>query len=121
MSKSDYRDLEVWKKARVLATRVYRVTAGFPKHEIFSLTQQMRRAALSVPCNIAEGQGRRSTADRIQFLVIARGSLMELETQALIAADLEYLAPTLSEDLVANATEVTRMINGLIRHYLRRH
>lgn len=120
MSKSDYRDLRVWRKARLLASRVYRVTADFPKHELFALTQQMRRAVLSVACNIAEGQGRRSTADRIQFLVIARGSLLELETQAIIAADLEYLPPTLSEDLVSNATEVTRMLNGLIRHYMRR-
>ncbi len=120
MNKSHYRNLKVWAEARLLATRVYRVTADFPKHELFALTQQMRRAALSVPCNIAEGHGRRSSADRVHFLIIARGSLLEIETQALIAADLEYLSASAAEALVEDATNVTRLLNGLIRHYTER-
>ena len=117
MSKSGYRDLEVWQKARALAARVYRLTAGFPRHELFGLTSQMRRAAVSVACNIAEAHGRRSTADRIQFLVVARGSLLEIETQAIIASDLEFATPTAAEYIVTKTTEVTRLLNGLIRHY----
>jgi four helix bundle protein len=117
MSKSGYRDLEVWQKARALATHVYRITARFPRHERFGLTDQMRRAAVSVPCNIAEGHGRRSSADRIHFLTIARGSLLEVETQAIIAADLEFVDSNAAEIVVARTTEVTRLLNGLIRYY----
>jgi four helix bundle protein len=119
MSKSGYRDLVVWQKARELASRVYRVSRAFPRSELFGLTAQMRRAALSVPCNIAEGHGRRSTADRIQFLVVARGSLLELETQAIIAADLEFMSQALSDDIVDKTTDIARALNGLIRHYAR--
>lgn len=117
MRRSDYRDLKVWQKARALATFVYRLSAQFPRHEMFGLTSQMRRAAVSVPCNIAEAHGRRSNADRINFFVIARGSLLEIETQALIAADLEYLQANAAETIVAQTTEVARLLNGLIRYY----
>jgi four helix bundle protein len=117
MNKSSYRDLVVWQKARALASSVYRVTRRFPRYELFGLTAQMRRAALSVPCNVAEAHGRRSNADRIQFFMIARGSLLELETQALIAADLEFLHESEAEDLVAKTMDVARALNGLIRHY----
>ena len=119
MNKSGYRDLEVWEKARALASRVYRLTRDFPRYELFGLTAQMRRASVSVPCNIAEGHGRRSTSDRVHFLVIARGSLFEIETQALIAADLEFMSARAADDLVAKTTEVARLLNGLIRHYVR--
>ena len=102
-----------------MASRIYRVTRHFPKYELFGLTTQMRRAAVSVACNIAEGHGRRSTSDRVHFLVIARGSLFEIETQALIAADLEFIEESDAEQLVARTTEVTRLLNGLIRHYIR--
>lgn len=88
MRTSDYKELEVWKKARLLASDVYTATMAFPKSEMFGLTQQMRRAVISIACNIAEGHGRRSNGDRVQFLVVARGSVLELETQALIAGDL---------------------------------
>jgi four helix bundle protein len=117
MSKSDYRDLEVWQKARALATCVYRLSATFPRHELFGLSSQMRRAAVSVPCNIAEGHGRRTNADRINFFVIARGSLLEIETQALIATDLEYADVSAADTVVARTMEVTRLLNGLIRYY----
>lgn len=120
MNKSDYRDLRVWQEARKLVSHVYRATAAFPKHELFGLTSQMRRAAISVPCNIAEGHGRRSTADRIHFLVIARGSLFELETQAIITADLEYLSADAAEHVVVRTTDVICLLNGYLRHCARR-
>ena len=119
MNRSDYRDLRVWKEARALVSHIYRLTAAFPKYELFGLTSQMRRAALSVPCNIAEGHGRRTTADRIQFLVVARGSLFELETQAIIAADLEYLTTDAGDYMVARTTDVICLLNGYIRHCAR--
>ncbi|HLE56431.1 MAG TPA: four helix bundle protein, partial [Rhodothermia bacterium] len=88
---ASYRELEVWQKARKLATHIYRKTVRFPRSEWYGLVQQMRRAAVSVACNIAEGHGRDSSRDRTRFLRIARGSLLELETQAFIAGDLEFL------------------------------
>ena len=114
---SAYRDLRAWKEARALASHIYRVTPAFPKYELFGLTSQMRRAALSVPCNIAEGHGRRTTADRVQFMVIAHGSLLELETQAIIASDLEYITADSAEYIVGRTTDVICLLNGLIRHY----
>lgn len=81
----------------------------------------MRRAAVSVPSNIAEAHGRQTTRDRIQFFVIARGSLFELETQALIAADLGFTSTSDAETVVTRTTEVTRLLNGLIRYYTRPH
>lgn len=117
MSKSYYRDLVVWQKSRKLAVAVYRETRDFPRCEMFGLTQQMRRAALSVVSNIAEGHGRQSSNDILRFLVIARGSLFEIEAQTVIATDLEYLPEDRSEVLVAHTLDVIRLINGLIRHH----
>jgi len=85
-----YRDLVVWQKAMDLVTEIYRVSREFPKDEIFGLTGQMRRAAVSVPSNIAEGYGKSSRKEYIFFLTHARGSLLELETQILIAGNLTY-------------------------------
>ena len=87
----NYRDLIAWQKAKSLALSVYRCTRQFPRDEIYGLTSQMRRAAVSVPSNIAEGKGRRSQKELLQFLYHARGSLLELETQLSIAYDLEYM------------------------------
>ena len=117
MSKSRYRDLVVWQRSRKLASDIYRTTQRFPKSEMFGLTQQIRRAALSVVCNIAEGHGRGSPNDIVRFLVIARGSLFEIEAQAILAADLEYLSVEHSDELVTQALDVIRLLNGLIRHY----
>jgi len=86
-----YLDLEVWKKTRILAKEVYNTTKLFPKEEIYGLTNQIRRSAVSVVSNIAEGIGRQTAKDTIQFLYISRGSLYELETQLFIAFDLEYI------------------------------
>ncbi|MDR3762873.1 MAG: four helix bundle protein [Acidobacteriota bacterium] len=86
---NSYRDLIVWQKAKALAIFVYRITEEFPKQEIFGLTAQMRRSAVSIPSNIAEGQGRNSKTDFMRFLCIARGSLLELATQIEIALELQ--------------------------------
>lgn len=85
-----YRDLLAWQKAKALAVDVYRATEGFPKSELFGLTSQMRRAAVSVASNIAEGQGRGSKPDFAKFLCMARGSLLELETQLEISHELGF-------------------------------
>jgi four helix bundle protein len=85
---NSYKDLLVWKKAKALAVAVYRATDRFPKGELFGLTSQMRRAAISVASNIAEGQGRGSKKDFAKFLCMARGSLLELQTQLEIAEEL---------------------------------
>jgi four helix bundle protein len=113
----NYRQLEVWQKSRALATEIYRTTARFPKQEWFGLVQQMRRAAVSIPSNIAEGHGRWTSRDRIHFLLISRGSAFELETQLYIAGDLEYMTAERTDQLVARIHEIARMLNGLIRHY----
>ncbi len=91
MALKSYKDLIVWQKAIDLVILVYRRTAAFPKEEVYGLRQQIRRAAVSVPSNIAEGQCRSSTRDFLNFLAIARGSLGEVETQLTIAERLEYL------------------------------
>ena len=109
--------MQVWQRARELAREIYKETQRFPRVEMFGLVQQMRRAAISVLCNIAEGQGRRARGDARQFAVIARGSVLELEAQIVIASDLEYISSPRSDELVGQALEVVRMINGLIRHY----
>jgi four helix bundle protein len=116
---SNFRDLEVWKKCRALARDVYRETTAFPRSEMFCLVQQMRRAILSAVCNIAEAHGRVSSRDRIHFLVMSRGSLFELEAQTVIANDLEYVAESTRDQLLAQISEAIRILNGLIRHYTR--
>ncbi len=111
-----YRNLIAWQKTKDLALDVYRCTRKFPKDETYGLTSQIRRAAVSVPSNIAEGKGRRSRKDFAHFLYQARGSLLELETQLSIARDLEYLdAPTFNNTL-GKAEEVGRILNGLLTH-----
>lgn len=110
----DYKELEVWQKARRLAVDLYRVTECFPRSELFGLTAQIRRSATSVPANIAEGWGRGSTREYIQFLVVARGSLMELETHLLVAEDLGYLKPAQGEDSRSTIVSVGQMLNRLI-------
>src|SRR6266849_4990398 len=98
-----YRDSVVWKKSVALVLSAYRSTQAFPKTETYGLTSQLRRAAVSVPSNIAEGQARLSTGEFKQFLGHARGSLMEIETQILIARELGYLVPDESQNLLSAA------------------
>jgi four helix bundle protein len=109
-----YRDLVVWKKSMAFVLDVYRCTQAFPKIETYGLTSQLRRAAVSVPSIIAEGQARRSTGEFKQFLGNARGSLTEVETQILIARDLDYLEQNQSETLLGATAEIGRMLNGLL-------
>ncbi|HYU27011.1 MAG TPA: four helix bundle protein [Thermoanaerobaculia bacterium] len=116
MSKSGYRDLLVWQKARVLAKDIYLMTRSFPREETFALVQQMRRAAVSILCNIAEGRGRRTRPDYRHFVLMARGSAFELETQIIVAADIGYVAETTAESLAERTTEIARMLNGLLRY-----
>ena len=113
MAVQHYRELIVWQKAIVLVETVYRATEGFPKTEIYALTNQIRRAAVSIPSNIAEGQGRNSTRDFLHFLSVAQGSLMELETQITIATRLGYLEASQEESLLTSTAEISRMLSGL--------
>jgi four helix bundle protein len=113
MGKS-YRDLVVWQKAMDLVTATYRITARFPREETYGLTSQLRRAAVSIPSNIAEGQGRRGLAEFRHFLRQASGSLMELETQVLIAERLGYVTSSDARDLLQSAAEVGKVLNGLV-------
>jgi four helix bundle protein len=109
-----FRDLLVWQKAMDLARSVYRDTSRFPKAELFGLTSQMRRAAVSVPSNIAEGHGRLSDGNMRVFLAQARGSLFELETQIELASGLELLSPEAAKRLIERCHEIGRMLNGLL-------
>jgi four helix bundle protein len=106
-----HHDLDAWKVAMELVRRVYVLSRGFPEEEMFGLTVQMRRAAVSIPSNIAEGAARTGIREFGQFLNIARGSLSELETQLLIASDLAYIKPT---DSIFNLVDrVSRLLTGL--------
>jgi four helix bundle protein len=98
-----------------LVELVYAATRSWPKDEVYGLTNQIRRAVVSVPSNIAEGQGRGPSKDFLHHLRIARGSLLEVETQALIAQRLGYIQSEVAEQLLANADEVSRLISGLAR------
>lgn len=103
--------LEAWKRSRELVLSIYTLTQNFPKEEMFGLTSQMRRAAVSVPSNIAEGAARAGQKEFAQFLNVARGSLSELETQLLISSDLGYIR---SDDLIFELVDqVSRLITGL--------
>ena len=113
-SPSSFKELRVWQEAMRLAVDVYRQTTGFPKHELYGITQQMRRAAVSIPSNIAEGKGHRSNREFSQFLFHARGSLLELQTQLMIAQELQYLSGGGLQHLLDSAEAVGRALSGLI-------
>jgi four helix bundle protein len=109
-----YKDLIAWKKSMALVKEIYLQTRGFPTTEVYGLTSQLRRAAVSIASNIAEGHGRRSTGEFKQFLGHARGSLAEVETQVLTSQDLCYLNQEQSEKLLSSIAEVGRIMNGLL-------
>jgi len=109
-----YRDLIAWQKGIELVATVYRVTQLFPKEELYGLTAQLRRAAVSIPSDIAEGQGRKSKPEFRHFLHNAAGSLMEVETQLTIAAVLGYLGQEKEAETLTQTNELGRIINGLI-------
>ncbi|MBM4275488.1 MAG: four helix bundle protein [Deltaproteobacteria bacterium] len=109
-----YRDPLAWQKAMDLVTEIYRLTGDFPKEEVFGLTSQLRRAAVSIPSNIAEGQGRSSKGEFQYFLGQARGSLAEVETQIIIGQNLGYLTENDANQLLLITSEVGRILNGLL-------
>jgi len=109
-----YKDFEVWKKSIDIVTKIYKVTNSFPKDEIYSLVSQLRRSAVSIPSNIAEGWGRNKTKEYIQFLRIARGSLLELETQLIISNNLSYLNKQNMDNFLIKIKEINKMLNALI-------
>ena len=113
MALQNYQDLGVWQKAMQLAEDCYTVTRRFPKEELFGLTSQIRRAAVSVPANIAEGQGRQYTKEFLNHLSIARGSLKELETHLILGQRVGLLEPSALKQLLAQADEISRMMSGL--------
>jgi len=110
-----YRDLRVWHEAMDIVEKCYRLTADFPRDEIYGLTSQVRRAAVSVPANIAEGYGRDNTGSYIYFLKIAQGSLKEVETLLLVAERITLIPANSTEGLLAQCDVTGRMLNGLIR------
>jgi four helix bundle protein len=109
-----FRDLVVWQKSMDLVTEIYRLSKNFPKDELFGLTGQIRRAAVSIPSNIAEGRGKSSNGEFLQFLHHSRGSLAEVETQVLIGQNLGYLQAVETEQVMAMIAEVGRLLHGLI-------
>jgi four helix bundle protein len=114
MSIRSFRDLEVWQRAMDLAAEVFAASANFPKSEQYGLTSQMRRSAVSVPSNIAEGHARKSTREFLHFLSIALGSVAEVQTQAELAFRFKYIYQSANTALQNRADEVGRLINALI-------
>ena len=115
-----YRDLIVWQDSMDLVVTVYRITATFPKEERYSLVNQLRRAAVSVPSNIAEGHGRSRTGDYLRHLSVAVGSLSEVETQVQISRRLEYIAEDDQSRLLDSCNAIAKMLGGLIRSLRKR-
>ncbi len=114
MTLKHYQELIAWQKAMDLVVLAYKISAEFPREELFGLALQIRRAAVSIPSNIAEGQGRNTTRDFIHFLGIAQGSLQELETQVIVADRLRYLNAESKTGLIELSCEVGRLIHGLV-------
>lgn len=112
-----YTELNVWLEARKLTTDIYSITKSFPKEEQYGLSNQMRRCAVSIPSNIAEGCGRNHKKDSLQFFYISRGSLYELETQLYLSSDLTYINSAELETLLTNLEIVRKLLNGFIRYY----
>jgi four helix bundle protein len=111
----NYKELNVWQKTYQLCLNIYKVTKDFPNDERYGLTSQIRRAAVSVPSNIAEGYGRKTIREYIQALYIAYGSNCELETQILLSGDLDYIGAEKSAQLQSQIGDVERMLKGLIK------
>ena len=112
---ASYQNLVAWQRAMELVTDVYKVTSAFPKEEVYGLTSQLRRAAVSVPSNIAEGQGRKGNGEFKHFLRLSLGSLMEVETQIMISERLGYPNPDSAQTLLRDTGELGRIMNGLIK------
>ena len=111
----NYKDLKVWKKSYKLSLEIYRMTAKFPTEEKYGLTSQIRRSVVSIPSNIAEGYGRKTTLDYVRMLYISYGSVCELETQILLAGDLKLIEKGDLDTLKENIAEIERMLKALIK------
>ncbi len=114
MAIKDFKELTAWQKSMELVAEVYRITKKLPKDELYGLTNQLRRAAVSIPSNIAEGNGRGSTNEYVRFLYIARGSRAEVETQLLLCVELGYLQEPEVAPVLGLCTEVAKMLNKVI-------
>ena len=112
-----YRDLKVWQTAMEMVQEVYRLTQAFPREETYGLTVQLRRAAVSIASNIAEGKGRSSDKELLHFLSNAKGSLFEVETQIMSADGLGYLTHRQGEELLSRTAEVGRLLNGFMKAF----
>ncbi len=117
----NYKDLKVWQRSYQLCLVIYKITRGFPKEERYGLTSQIRRAAISFPCNIAEGYGRETTPEYIHSLYVAYGSKCELETQILLSGDLGYIKAEKLKKFQADIGEVERMLKALIKSLENKH
>jgi four helix bundle protein len=117
----NYKELKVWQKSYQLCLEIYKITKGFPKEETYSLTSQIRRAVVSIPSNIAEGYGRKTTPEYIRFLYIAYGSNCELETQVLLSGDLGYIEAGKLRKLQNEIGEIERMLEALIKSLENKH
>lgn len=114
----DFKELDVWKESKKLAILVYKITDQFPKTEVFGLTNQSRRSAVSIPSNIAEGTGRKTDKETLHFLYIAKGSLFELETQIHIAKDLGFLTEhDFQNTLIPQLLKCRQILSGYIKYF----
>ncbi len=112
-----FKNLTVWKESHKLALIIYKITHKFPRHEILGLTNQIRRASVSVPSNIAKGSARTSKKERLKFLYIALGSLREIDSQSTLAKDLQYITPKEYQNLYQQINHVAKLLYGLIKKY----
>jgi four helix bundle protein len=110
-----HKNLKVWQRSISFVTEIYRVTRDFPREEMYCMVGQLRRAAISIPSNIAEGSARRNTREYIQFLYVSLGSAAEIETQITISINLGYLMQEKSRGIQAELEEIIRMLAGLIK------
>ena len=110
-----HKDLLVWQKSIAFVTAIYNLIKSFPKEELYCIVSQIRRAAVSIPSNMAEGCARRNTREYIQFLYVSLGSAAELETQLIISSNLGYINEIDNQNIIKNLEEIIRMITGLIK------
>lgn len=114
---SSYIELNVWKESRGLVKEIYTILQKFPREEQFGITSQLKRAAVSVPSNIAEGVGRNTTKDSLQFFYVSRGSLYELETQLYLCFDLNFISEDQLKTILNQILVVKKLLAGFINHY----
>jgi four helix bundle protein len=117
MDIKSYKDLIVWKKAKDLAIEIYKITSNFPKEEMFGITNQLRRAVVSISNNISEGTGRQYKKDTIQFLFVSNGSLNEVESMLQIANELGFINEKKTDELVQRTEEVRKLLKGFIKYF----